>query len=54
MDDKKSVARTSFGGEVKPSVTCFVGQISQTLLLTRDILLLRHQMALAVESGRLE
>jgi hypothetical protein len=58
------------GGEVKPSVPCrrftackkpytawvrcFVGQISCILFLTRDILLLRYQMALVVESGRFE
>jgi hypothetical protein len=35
-------------------VRCFVGQISRTRFLTRDILLLRYQMALLVESGWLE
>jgi hypothetical protein len=35
-------------------VRCFVGQIFRTLFVTRDILLLRYQMALAAESGWLE
>jgi hypothetical protein len=35
-------------------VRCFVGQISWPLFLTRDILLLRYQMALVVESGWFE
>jgi hypothetical protein len=32
-------------------VRCFVGKISCDLFLTCDILLLRYQMALVVESG---
>jgi hypothetical protein len=52
MGDKKSIVRTSFGGEVKPWssvvdlrhveepyrawVRCFVGRLSQTLFLTHD------------------
>jgi hypothetical protein len=67
MSNKKSVARTCFGGEVKPSVPCrrftackrTLHSVSEMLCrqnfpplsLSPVILLLRYQMALVVESG---
>jgi hypothetical protein len=70
MGDKKSLARTSFGGEVKPSVPCRIFMACKRTLQSMSemlcrrtfpapcfspvILLLCYQMALVVESGRFE